>query len=366
MDLGVQKNGKRERRFFKREADATSFANSYKGDQTPLGVLFDRKSEILSCYERLREVDATFTDATNFFILHGARKGNPAIGAVVERLLEEKEQAGRKPKYLTNLNKTFDAFTKYVKSGTRIGDIDSEKVNRFVYKRHQRLSAVTKLNLIRNLAVLFRFGIKKKYIGINPVGEIDRPEIKFSVPNVISPDDFKKLLDCCLRKEWHDRLTVFVLVGFCGVRMEEASQLRWDDIDFVNKKVMIPAHVAKKGSYRRNVIQPNAMMWLEAIRDDRRKDFIIKNGWEHLLRSAVKAAKITYTKNCIRHSFCSYALEAEWSLAEAFRIKTIRRSCCARSRRSAERMARRESPRDASSCCGGHYADSRTRIVGRS
>ena len=316
VDLGVQPNGKRERRFHRKKEDAEKFSASYAADPTPIGVLLDRKIEILHCYNRLREVGSTFTEATEFFITHGARKGNPEIGLMIEQILKDKESSGRKIKYIDNLRKNYKLFAEYVNSDTCVGSISSEKIEAFVYKKNKKSSPVTKRNIIRNLNVLFKYAVDKKHIGINPVSGIEKPKVLFKVPSVMEPDDFKKLLECCYKNKWYDRLCVLVLVGFCGVRIEEASKLRWDNINFESGKVMVPATIAKTGSYRRNEIPRNAMIWLNAIRDERQKDEIISSGWEHLVRSAVIASGINYSKNCIRHSFCSYALAADWPLAD--------------------------------------------------
>jgi len=65
-----------------------------------------------------------------------------------------------------------------------------------------------------------------------------------------------------------------------------------------------------------NKIPPNAMRWLEAVRDRRRSGQIAGAKWKFLIRSSIRSAKIPYEKNCIRHSFCSYALAGGWSLAD--------------------------------------------------
>lgn len=315
-DLGKQPNGKRLKKFFKTVAEAEVFIGSHKKEPLDAGFLHDHKNEFLHSYERCKEMGVSLNDVVEFYSKHGARKGNPAIQAVIDSLLAGMERAGRKPTYIVSISKHMSKFTDYVGKDTLIGDVTEQKVTNFVFKKHEHVAAVTKMNLIRNLSVLFNYAIKKNFIGFNPVSKVDKPSVKFEVPKVLTPEDFATLLNRCLKRKWDGRLTVFILVGFCGIRTQEACQLTWSDIDLDNCKVMVPARVAKKGSFRRNVIPENAMKWLRLIRDDRRKGAIIGNNSVALLRSAVKYAHISHTKNCLRHSFCSYALENGMPLAD--------------------------------------------------
>jgi site-specific recombinase XerD len=163
--------------------------------------------------------------------------------------------------------------------------------------------------------VLFNFAVKRDYLKLNPVAKIDRPTLLFKKPHVLTPVDFNKLLQTCLKLHWDDRLVVFVLVGFCGIRVEEASRLHWSNLHLDKCIVEVPATVAKKASFRNNVIPPNAMEWLRYVQDKRRKGLIVGQHWRSNLRSAVRFSKIDYRQNCVRHSFCSYALADGWSLA---------------------------------------------------
>jgi len=176
------------------------------------------------------------------------------------------------------------------------------------YVYNKNVGDVTKKNILTHLSVLFNYAIKEELLGINPVKKITRPTIKFHQPHVLTPADFEKLLQRCVEFGWHDRLAIFVLVGFCGIRTEEASRLSWSHLHLDRGIVELPAEFAKKARFRNNPIPPNAMAWLRFIEDKRRTGPIIGPKWKRMLEAAVGSARITYHQNCIRHSFCSYAL----------------------------------------------------------
>ena len=319
-DLGIQPNsgspGRRLKKFFKTMPAAQAYIDSFTVAPTLANAVADNQVEIMHCLSRLRAVDATFTQATEFFLAHGARKGNPEISIVIETLLKNKTEAKRKQNYIYSLRKHLDKFAAFVGKKTKIGEITSEQIREFIYKENGHVNGVTQANLIRNISVLFNFSIKHNYLGINPVLKVEPPNILSHVPDLLTAADFQTLLDRCYKKKWHDRLTVFVLVGFCGVRTSEACNMSWSDINFQTKRVTIPAKVAKRGRHRINKIKDNAMEWLNLVRDERKKGRIIGDNWTSLLRTAVKFAHIDHTKNSIRHSFCSYAYASNWPIEE--------------------------------------------------
>ena len=316
VNLGVGSDGKKERKFFRRFEDAMAYRDSATKDPLGAKVLFDNEAEIRFCLQRVAAVDATLGEAVEFFLKHGARRGNPAFVSLVSDFIRDKEKVGRTSNYLGGLKDRFDTFAAHIGADAKVGDVTSEQVDNYVYAVRKDLGAVTKSDYLRSLSILFNYAIKRQYISINPVKAVERPKKVFHAPKVLAPEDCAILLNRCLRKKWHDRLAVFVLTAFCGIRTEEACKLRWDNIDLENKKVLVPADIAKKARFRRNIIPPNALKWLRTIHDARRTGPIIGANAKRLLNVATRFAHIDYSQNCLRHSFCSYALEAGWPLAD--------------------------------------------------
>jgi site-specific recombinase XerD len=320
--LGTEGNERRVRKFFPKLHDAEKFVAQKTTTPVPVGELWERKAEILYSLERLRPIGTNLADVVSFYLSHqNTTDGQKSVSEVLEEFLTEKLQVGRSRNYERNMRKTFTKFLQLTGGDRKIGEITRRQISDYVYVSHGHLSNVSKKNLLTNFSVLLNYAVKRDYLTTNPVEKIDRPTIPFVKPSVMSPDDFGKLLRQCHRKGWHDRLVIFVLVGFCGIRTEEASRLKWTNLDFDRKIVEVPASVAKKASFRNNVIPPNAMEWLHAIRDKRRKGPLIGKNWQTRLRDAVVSSKIAYEKNCIRHSFCSYALSSKtWNLYDVVQM----------------------------------------------
>jgi integrase len=315
--LGKDENGKRRRKFFKDRAEAEKYVHVEGLQPITVDELWERKSELIYNLERLRPFGVSVTDVVTFYLSHqGSVMGQKKLSELVDNFLREKLQVGRSQHYDRTMRQCLGRFAKLVGGDRRIGDISREIISDYVYRTNKHVSSTTKRNILRNLSVLFNFGVRRDLLKLNPVEKIDRPTLLFKKPHVLTPSDFEKLLRTCMEKHWDDRLVVFVLVGFCGIRVEEASRLRWSNLQLDKRIVEVPASVAKKASFRNNVIPPNAMEWLRLVEDKRRTGLIVGTKWRTQLRAAVQFSKIDYQQNCIRHSFCSYAIAAGWSLAD--------------------------------------------------
>jgi integrase len=296
--------------------DAEKLVESHNADARPLGELFERKAELLCAIEQIRSLRVTLPEVVTFYVRHHVHKSNPTLSELVELFIAEKRRIGRSEHYARSIRYHLDGLMEHVGRNVHVADLTREQITRYVYVVCRDASSITKKNILTHLSVVLNYAVKEDMLGLNPVKKITRPTVPFRKPHVLTPLDFEKLLRRCLKNKWHDRLVIFVLVGFCGIRIEEASRLRWSNLQLDRGIVEVPAEVAKKAAFRNNVIPPNAMTWLRLVQDKRRTGPIIGSKWKTQLRTVVENTKIDYKQNCIRHSFCSYAIAAGWSLAE--------------------------------------------------
>lgn len=314
--LGVDHHGRRQRKFFTQIETAEKFVRLQHAERQPVTELLDRKAELMFCIEQIRPLGVTLPEVVAFYVRHHTHKANHTLTELVELFIAEKKRVGRSAHYEKSMRYHVNGLIARVGSDARIGDVTREQITDYVYESNAGVGVVTKKNILTHLSVLFNFAIKEDMLSVNPVTKITRPTVLFKKPHVLSPADFNKLLHHCLDYGWRDRLVIFVLVGFVGIRVEEACRLSWKHLRLDDGIVEVPAEFAKKARFRNNRIPHNAMKWLRRVEDKRRTDLIIGARWKQTLRSAVRSAKIDYHQNCIRHSFCSYALANGWSLAD--------------------------------------------------
>jgi site-specific recombinase XerD len=316
VHLGIGPDGRRIRRFFPRHGDAEKFLRSQPTDPKSIGELIDRKAELLYALEQIRPHHVTLPEVITFYLRNHTTTTDPTLGVLIDLFLTEKRRIGRSHHYERSIRYYLDRFADHVGRDVRISTITKEVITNYVYHAKKDVGLVTKRNLLNHVSVLFSFAVKEDLLRINPVTKIARPTVPFRKPHVLTPADFGKLLHRCLDRGWGDRLVVFVLVGFCGIRVEEACRLSWSHLRLEKSIVEVPAEFAKKARFRNNRIPPNALAWIKKVEDRRRKGPLIGPNWRNLLRSAVRFTHIDYRQNCIRHSFCSYALVSGWSLAD--------------------------------------------------
>lgn len=312
-DTGTRGPG--ARKLCRTREDAEAFLAARHKNPTPAKVLHEREAELMDCYERLAAVGATFREAVEFFIKFGARKGHPTFSELVEKVVAEKAQAQMAAKYLDTLRNAATRLLAFLDDDPKVMDISEDQLREFFYVANKRIAKGYRRSLFTHLNVFFRYALTHQLIVTNKLALIQRPtRHKANPPKAIRPEHLERLLGCCYEKPWHDRLVVFVLMAFVGIRKQEVSRLRWDSIDYERKQITLQGEAVKAGDiFRRLDIPPNAMEWLELVRDKRRKkQALIGRTWESLCRSAILSAKIPYSKNALRNAFPSYAIEAGW------------------------------------------------------
>jgi integrase len=93
------------------------------------------------------------------------------------------------------------------------------------------------------------------------------------------------------------------LAFFCGVRVEEAGRLVWEDIDLNRRIIQIGHSQSKMGHRRVNVISDNAYEWLNLCKSTGR---VAPQNHEERLKRLRRESGIKYPQNAMRHCFTSY------------------------------------------------------------
>jgi integrase len=155
-----------------------------------------------------------------------------------------------------------------------------------------------------------------KVLAKSPFEELEgfRVKKKESV-EILTPDAMKAFLGA-LDRDW---LPFFAISAFTGLRRAEVERLDWSEIKLDRLLIDLPPSKGKNS--RRKLIEIEAN--LAAIL----KPFVREAGsvkpqkkLQHAMETAVAGAKIEWKQNCLRHSFCSYAVALrglEWTSTQA-------------------------------------------------
>lgn len=180
---------------------------------------------------------------------------------------------------------------------------------------------------LRNISAVLGDVVKKGLLEKNPAAAV---HVSRSVEksdddvSIYTPEELTALFAACkdYPKGEDDRLCAgctipFAVQAFAGIRPEEITKLRWEDISLELENIRVGPSIAKK-LYRRNVrIQPTLAAWLKTIPEEKRKGKIVPARWRY------KAAKVRIAagidgrekQDALRHSFGTYMLATENDLA---------------------------------------------------
>lgn len=267
------------------------------------------RHEVLAALARLREHNATITQAVDFYLKHARpAKANATIGEVMDAFKVEKEQGGRSKKYITTAWDSFFVPFRDSFNDGQIAEITGDDCKRYIFKSKE-WSGATRRTHLRHLRVLFNFAVKERYAGYNPfppIKDLKKPA-GTSKRRVVSVENVIKLLRYALDHGYKQECAALVLVLFCGVRVDEVSRLAWADIRLEEDSpvVVLGEDQTKTGKGRINPIPPNALEWLKAVRG---KGNVTPQNYEWRMKYLRQKAEAGFKQNSARICFASYHL----------------------------------------------------------
>ena len=132
----------------------------------------------------------------------------------------------------------------------------------------------------------------------------------------MTPDELATFLS----KVDKDFIPYFALNAFSGLRGDEIKKLDWLEVKFDRSRIDLPFTKSKNRKRKLIEVPDNLLAWL--------KPYVKESGSvmprKKLQLAFEKAAKdsnlLPWRQNCLRHSFCSYAVAKkgfEWTAAQA-------------------------------------------------
>jgi integrase len=174
--------------------------------------------------------------------------------------------------------------------------------------------------LYKVTSLIFEYGKENGVIAVHPMLDMQRPQITYAVPGILSPVQFRTLLTVAEAK-FPDLLPFLALAGFAGIRRAELVKqyaddqvLQWSDINFTKRLITVRDEVAKatrrKLGNRRFVPMEDALCsWLTSYRLDNGPVVRVSDAaFRRQMKKLFAAAGLVPEQNALRHSFASYWL----------------------------------------------------------
>jgi len=168
-------------------------------------------------------------------------------------------------------------------------------------------------------AVLLDGGPERALV-LNPFEDIDRPEVAYTVPEILEPAKFKQIL-ATAEEEVPELIPFLTTAGFAGLRRSELVReyaedqvLRWEDINWQRQLITIRHEVAKQTSREmgnRHFIPMEAALlhWLGPYRTEEGLLIpMVDSAVRRRMKKLRLASKVNPPTNALRHSYVSYWL----------------------------------------------------------
>ena len=258
-------------------------------------------------------VKGSLLDAAEFYAKHHkAAAESWTVAHCLDLYLRDMEhpQDGSSPARPASRN------TKRKRLKTLIGQYGTTKVAEITPDEVLTWLASTKatgrylLNLRSEVQSLFNFAEKRMQGGyVNQVARFPTVRKKEIAPaEIVEPRHVRAVLHWLEARR--PRVALGVAVScFAGLRTYEiigGKGLQWSDIDFKEKRIVVPASLSKTRDRREVRIPDNLMAWLVRYRADKGRVAVASGKFRDFRNAAYKAVSANWPKNGARHSFGTY------------------------------------------------------------
>ena len=254
--------------------------------------------EFMAAQSKLALAGASISAAVEFYLKHHASVSDILLKDAVARCVTAKKLAGSRERSIRQLTHTLSKFES-AHGGKRVAEIGANDIERWL--NGNDWATATRRSHLADVKTLFSFCLKRRFIPLNPCGQIDNIKLEDKAPGILTVDECRRLMESAQKND--PGLVPYITLGlFCGIRPAEIEQLSWADVGMASGQVGIEGHKAKSGKRRFVTISDNGKAWL-ARGGDLPAINIVKR-----LRRVRKAAGIPWPHDCMRHSFASYHL----------------------------------------------------------
>jgi integrase len=195
--------------WFRFQVDGRRYQRSTHTDDKSLAETFRSKIEVDIAEDKFLDKD---------------RSGRYTLGQLLTVYLAEKTGKNTKT-YVSNLLKVFRDKTPLNKIEPLVANYKNTRL------KDDKKSAQTVLHELNVLTAAFKMAVKKKWLRVNPLADIEKPKVKNEVIRYLSEEEEARLMPAAeglLNNQLQDIIT---LALHTGMRLGEILRLQWSDIE---------------------------------------------------------------------------------------------------------------------------------------
>ncbi len=260
--------GCRQRRYFGSRKEAKAFAAQSEEARHRLGceafvLPMGLRAEAMACSQRLKPLNATLTQAVEFFIRNVPRaEAAKAIEELKEEFLKSRKAMNCRPRTLVQ----YESYLRVI--CTDFGKVDVTRILRQDIEdwlEESDWSPRTRKNYLVTLTTILNFAVAKGHRADNPAASIDRPILDDRPVGILTVEQARGLLR--VAKEFDPEMLPALAIGlFAGLRRSELFALDWSEIDHEHRTIEVKGIKAKTRQRRLVSVADNLPAWLNPHR----------------------------------------------------------------------------------------------------
>ena len=186
-----------------------------------------------------------------------------------------------------------------------VGDISSEewlKILNCVFPLPNQFNKARTM-----LHALYSFCLKMRWSEENPISLISKKRISEKEITPLGVDKIQKLLSVGKTKKHGESAAALGIMLWTGMRPNEVSRLKWEDIDFSEEVITVKKENSKTGGARQIEMCPVLRKWLHPLRKEGEIKICPKNWlrkWKSLRDDA--GFKHIWVNDVLRHTYASF------------------------------------------------------------
>lgn len=307
--LDLRRFGK-GRMWFDTAAEASRYLSSFLQEQKQFGELawdlpLETRLRYMTFDSELTRLGVTMDVMLQFWKDQHQPKVPKLLPDGIRECLDAKRQAGRRKRTVQQLEYSLNSMLATL-GPVACSSIMAEQVEAWL--GGQGWAPRTRLGRWIDAQTFFAFALRKGWVLSNPALAMEKPQVEHGAPGILTVPQVQRLLAAC-RKVCPEALPFFIIGLFSGLRPSEIMTLEWERVR--NGHISVESVHSKTRRRRLIPIQPNLAEWLELGGDlpplnwQRRWDRVRKAGG-FAIRGKRKGEP--WPHDCMRHSFCTYAL----------------------------------------------------------
>lgn len=218
------------------------------------------------------------------------------------------EKCDRRPRTVYELRYFTERMKKTSIVGMKLRNIKAKDVAAALNEVFTTPSQFAKGRII--LHSVFVCGKRHGWCSSNPVEGVLRPRLQEAEITALTLDQVERLLRAAKQPEHLSCAAALGVMLWAGVRPTEAQRLSWEDLDWEDGCIMMPATHSKTGGVRCITILPVLRQWLEQVCRGREKTGrLTPRNWGKRWLTLRKEANVEWQNDVLRHTFASYYLK---------------------------------------------------------